>query len=97
MTSKQANHQKPKARNGKPLMSELLTDARKYIKLAEQADVESLRQFLFDDPERPLIAMGHGGSHSSAAYAALLYGNTEECQATARQQVGQESGCRLHR
>ena len=74
MTSKQANHQKPKARNGKPLMSELLTDARKYIKLAEQADVESLRQFLFDDPERPLIAMGHGGSHSSAAYAALLYG-----------------------
>lgn len=74
MTSKQANQQKPKARNGKPLMSELLTDARKYIKLAEQADVDSLRQFLFDDPERPLIAMGHGGSHSSAAYAALLYG-----------------------
>ena len=55
-------------------MSELLTDARKYIKLAEQADVASLRQFLFDDPERPLIAMGHGGSHSSAAYAVLLYG-----------------------
>ena len=74
MTSKQANQQKPKARNGKPLMSELLTDARKYIKLAEQADVASLRQFLFDDPERPLIAMGHGGSHSSAAYAVLLYG-----------------------
>lgn len=74
MTSKQANNQKPKARNGKPLMSELLTDARKYIELAEQADVDSLRQFLFDAPERPLIAMGHGGSHSSAAYAALLYG-----------------------
>lgn len=74
MTSNQANQQKPKARNGKPLMSELLTDARKYIELAEQADVDSLRQFLFDDPERPLIAMGHGGSHSSAAYAALLYG-----------------------
>ena len=74
MTSKQANQQKPKARNGKPLMSELLTETRKYIELAEQADVDSLRQFLFDDPERPLIAMGHGGSHSSAAYAALLYG-----------------------
>ena len=74
MTAKQTNKQKPKARNGKPLMSELLTETRKYIELAEQADVESLRQFLFNEPERPLIAMGHGGSHSSAAYAALLYG-----------------------
>ena len=74
MTAKQTSKITPKTRNGKPLMSELLTDARKYIELAEQADVDSLRQFLFDDPERPLIAMGHGGSHSSAAYAALLYG-----------------------
>ena len=74
MTSKQANQQKPKARKGKPLMSELLTETRKYIEQAEQADVASLRQFLFNEPERPLIAMGHGGSHSSAAYAALLYG-----------------------
>ena len=74
MTAKQTSKITPKARGGKKLMSELLTDARKYIKLAEQADVESLRQFLFDDPERPLIAMGHGGSHSSAAYAALHYG-----------------------
>ena len=74
MTAKQTTQLKPKARNGKPLMSELLTDVRKYIELAEQADVEPLRQFLFNDPECPLIAMGHGGSHSSAAYAALLYG-----------------------
>ena len=74
MQAKKTDQIKPKARNGKPLMSELLTDARKYIELAEQADVESLRQFLFNEPERPLIAMGHGGSHSSAAYAALLYG-----------------------
>ena len=74
MTAKQTNPQKLKARNGKSLMSELLTETRKYIELAEQADVASLRQFFFDDPERPLIAMGHGGSHSSAAYAALLYG-----------------------
>ena len=58
----------------KPLMSELLKDTRKYIEQAEQTDVEPLRQFLFNEPERPLIAMGHGGSHSSAAYAALLYG-----------------------
>ena len=55
-------------------MSELLTDARKYIEQAEHADVESLRQFLLTNPERPLIAMGHGGAHSSASYAALLYG-----------------------
>lgn len=74
MTAKQTNQVKPKARNGKSLMSELLTDTRKYIELAEQADVDSLRLFLFNEPERPLIAMGHGGSHSSAAYAALLYG-----------------------
>ncbi len=74
MTAKQTNQVKPKVRNGKPLMSELLTDTRKYIELAEQADVDSLRLFLFNEPERPLIAMGHGGSHSSAAYAALLYG-----------------------
>ena len=58
----------------KPLMSELLKDTRKYLKQAEQADVEPLRQFLFNEPERPLITMGHGGSHSSASYAALLYG-----------------------
>ena len=61
-------------KTAKPLMSELLKDTRKYIEQAEQTDVEPLRQFLFNEPERPLIAMGHGGSHSSAAYAALLYG-----------------------
>ena len=61
--------QKPKARGGKPLMSELLKDTRKYLEQAELTDVEPLRQFLFSNPERPLIAMGHGGSHSSAAFA----------------------------
>ena len=74
MTTKQTNQQKPKARGGKKLMSELLTETRMYIEQAEQTDVEPLRQFLLNNPERPLIAMGHGGSHSSAAYAALLYG-----------------------
>ena len=58
----------------KPLMSELLQGTREFIEQAEQADVEALRQFLFNDPELPLIAMGHGGSYSSAAFAALLYG-----------------------
>ena len=74
MTAKMTTQLKPKARGGKPLMSKLLNDTRMYIEQAEQTDVESLRQFLFTDPERPLIAMGHGGSHPSAAYAALLYG-----------------------
>ena len=74
MISKQTSKITPKARGGKKLMSELLTDTRKYIEQAEHADVESLRQFLLTNPERPLIAMGHGGAHSSASYAALLYG-----------------------
>ena len=65
-------------KTAKPLMSELLKDARKYIEQAEQTDVEPLHQFLFNEPERPLIAMGHGGSHSSAAYAALLYGTKSQ-------------------
>ena len=74
MTAKQTSKITPKTRGGKKLMSELLTDTRNYIEQAEQADVESLRQFLLTNPERPLIAMGHGGAHSSASYAALLYG-----------------------
>lgn len=65
---------KPKARNGKLLMSELLTQSRQHIEQAEQADVEQLRRFLFTNPEMPLITMGHGGAHSSASFAALLYG-----------------------
>ena len=74
MTATRNIQQKPKARGGKKLMSELLTDTRKYIEQAERTDVEPLRHFLLSDPERPLIAMGHGGAHSSASYAALLYG-----------------------
>ena len=45
-------------KTSKPLMSELLKDTRKYIEQAERTDVEPLRQFLFNEPERPLIAMG---------------------------------------
>lgn len=43
-------------KTAKPLMSELLKDTRRYIEQAEQADVEPLRQFLFNELERPLIA-----------------------------------------
>lgn len=74
MITKKNNPKKPLARGKKPLMSELLKDTRKYLEQAQQTDVEPLRQFLLTDPERPLITMGHGGSHSSASYAALLYG-----------------------
>ena len=76
-TNMKENNRRPlklKARGKKPLMSELLKDTRKYIEQAQQIDVEPLRQFLFNEPERPLITMGHGGSHSSASFAALLYG-----------------------
>ena len=73
-TMKQSNLNELTIGGRKPLMSELLQDTREFIKLSEQADVEALRQFLFNDPELPLIAMGHGGSYSSAAFAALLYG-----------------------
>lgn len=74
MTTKQTNLLQPKTRGGKALMSTLLTNTRAYLEQAERADAEPLRQFLFSNPERPLIAMGHGGAHSSASYAALLYG-----------------------
>ena len=74
MKKENENPKKPQARGKKPLMSELLKDTRKYLEQAQQTDVEPLRQFLLTDPERPLITMGHGGSNSSASYAALLYG-----------------------
>ena len=74
MTAIKTSQIKPKAQGGKKLMSELLTDTCKYIEQAEKTNIEQLRHFFHSDPERPLIAMGHGGSHSSAAYAALLYG-----------------------
>ena len=74
MTAKQTSKITPKARGGKKLMSELLTSTRKYIEQAEHADVEPLRHFLLTNSERPLVAMGHGGAHASASYAALLYG-----------------------
>ena len=44
--------EKPQARDKKPLMSELLTDTRKYLEQAQQTDVEPLRQFLFNEQEQ---------------------------------------------
>ena len=50
MITKKNNPKKPLARGKKPLMSELLKDTRKYLELAQQTDVEPLRQFLLTDP-----------------------------------------------
>ena len=44
------------------------------ISQAEAADVSALRKFLFDNPERPLVATGSGGAETVADFAALLYG-----------------------
>ena len=57
MTAKNNISKKPHARGGKPLMSELLKDTRKYLKQAEQADVEPLRQFLYDYHRQGLDVM----------------------------------------
>ena len=67
--AKQNNRKEPK-----PLMSKIMGDMKKYLTIGEQADVTLLRQFLLNDPQRPLISTGHGGSYASAMYAALLYG-----------------------
>ena len=34
----------------------------------------SLRDFLFSNPEKPLVTTGSGGAESVADFAALLYG-----------------------
>lgn len=40
----------------------------------EKADVTALRQFLSDNPSKPLVATGSGGAETVADFAALLYG-----------------------
>lgn len=64
---------KPKARGGKQLMSEILSGIKDILTYTEKLDVDGIRQFFFDEPNRPLIATGHGGKYSPAVYAALLY------------------------
>ena len=60
-------------KGSKPLMSEMLDDTRRYLEQAEKTDVSKLRDFLMNEPERPMIATGQGGSIPPAEYAALLY------------------------
>ena len=65
---------KPKARNGKQLMSDILKEVPELLKRCEEQDTDKLHNFFFSDPTRPLIATAHGGSFSPAVYASLLYG-----------------------
>lgn len=44
------------------------------ISQAAAADLDSLRDFFFNDPTRPLIATGSGGADSVSDLTALLYG-----------------------
>ena len=41
---------------------------------ARAADISPLRQFLLDNPGKPLVATGSGGAETVADFAALLYG-----------------------
>lgn len=55
-------------------MEESFINLRSIMSQAVAADVESLRQFLISEPERPLVATGSGGAETVADFAALLYG-----------------------
>ncbi len=71
------NDRKPKARGGKQLMSEILSDIKDVLIYTEKQNVDVLRRFFFTEPTRPLIATGHGGGFPSAVYAALLCGTNQ--------------------
>lgn len=68
------NKRKPKTRKDAQLMSEILDGIEKTLRFVEGVNVDILHKFFFENPERPLIATGHGGKYAPAVYAALLYG-----------------------
>lgn len=68
------NKQKPKTRKNAPLMSEILDGIEETLRFVENVNVDTLHKFFFENPEKPLIATGHGGKYAPAVYAALLYG-----------------------
>ena len=67
------NERKPRSATNKEYMSEILDDVERILRFVENADVSKLHDFFFNEPQRPLIATGHGGKFSQAVYAALLY------------------------
>ena len=68
------NKQKVQSRKDAPLMSEILDGIEETLRFVEGVNVDTLHKFFFENPERPLIATGHGGKYAPAVYAALLYG-----------------------
>ena len=73
LDSEENNDRKPLTRGGKQLMSEILSDIKNVLICAEKQNVDGIRRFFMDEPQRPLIAVGHGGRFSQAVYAALFY------------------------
>lgn len=61
----------PSPKQDKPLASTLLAEAPEILKTAEQTDVAAFREWLLDNPSKPLVCIGNGGKHTS--YLALLY------------------------
>lgn len=55
-----------------PLFSEVLrNETEKAIRLADEADVKGLHDFLFAEPQKPMLFVGSGGMQGH--YAGLLY------------------------
>ena len=55
-----------------PLLSEVLrNETEKAIRLADEADVKGLHDFLFAEPQKPMLFVGSGGMQGH--YAGLLY------------------------
>ena len=55
-------------------MQDIRISLRDIMSQASEADVTPLRNFLFSNPEKPLVTTDSGGAESVADFAALLYG-----------------------
>ena len=55
----------------KPLMSEILNGTEAALRLADSQDVSKMREFLFAEPQKPLLFVGSGGMQGY--FPALLY------------------------
>ena len=65
----------PKQRGSDKMpLRDLLNDINECFQLAEAEDIVQMQRFFLDEAEKPLVAVGSGGSLSCACYAALLYG-----------------------
>lgn len=55
-------------------MTDTKTTLQAVIDQTLAADLNPIREFLFDSPSQPLIATGSGGAETAGEFAALLYG-----------------------